>query len=51
MFSYLLMQMYNKKKITRQQGVGKKGDLRDFKQGVVVCARWAGLSISQTVVN
>ncbi len=27
---------------------GKKGDLSDFERGVVVGARWAGLSISKT---
>ncbi len=28
--------------------MGKKGDLRDFERGMVVGARWAGLSISKT---
>ncbi len=28
--------------------MGKKGDLRDFERGMVVGARRAGLSISQT---
>ncbi len=28
--------------------IGKKGDLRDFECGMVVGARWAGLSISKT---
>ncbi len=27
---------------------GEKGDLRDLERGMVVCARWAGLSISET---
>uniref|UniRef100_A0A8C4T2T4 Uncharacterized protein n=1 Tax=Erpetoichthys calabaricus TaxID=27687 RepID=A0A8C4T2T4_ERPCA len=26
----------------------KKGDLSDFEHGMVVCARWAGLSTSET---
>ncbi len=29
-------------------GMGKKGDLSDFERGMVVGARWAGLSISKT---
>ncbi len=29
--------------------MGKKGDLSDFERGMVVGARWAGLSISKTV--
>ena len=28
--------------------MGKKGDLSDFECGMVVGARWAGLSISET---
>ncbi len=28
--------------------MGKKGDLSDFERGMVVCARRAGLSISET---
>jgi len=28
--------------------MGKKGDLRDFERGIVVGARWTGLSISKT---
>ncbi len=28
--------------------MGKKGDLSDFERGMVVGARWAGLSISKT---
>ncbi len=28
--------------------MGKKEDLSDFERGMVVCARWAGLSISKT---
>ncbi len=28
--------------------MGKKGDLSDFERGIVVGARWAGLSISKT---
>ncbi len=28
--------------------MGKKGDLSDFEHGMVVGARWAGLSISKT---
>ncbi len=28
--------------------MGKKGDLSNFERGMVVDARWAGLSISQT---
>ncbi len=28
--------------------MGKKGDLSDFERGMVVSARWAGLSISKT---
>lgn len=28
---------------------GKKRDLRDFKSGVLVNAKWAGWSISETV--
>ncbi len=28
--------------------MGKKGDLRDFECGMIVGARWAGLSISKT---
>jgi len=29
--------------------IGKKGDLSNFERGMVVGARWAGLSISQSV--
>ncbi len=28
--------------------MGKKGDLSDFERGMVVGARWVGLSISKT---
>ncbi len=28
--------------------MGKKADLRDFKRGMVVGAKWAGMSISKT---
>jgi len=28
--------------------MGKKGDLSHFKRGMIVDARWAGLSISQS---
>jgi len=28
--------------------MGKKGDLSDFERGMVVVARWAGLSTSET---
>jgi len=28
--------------------MGKKGDLSNFERGMVVGARWAGLSISQS---
>lgn len=29
--------------------MGKKGDLSDFQHGMVVGARWTGLSVSETV--
>lgn len=31
--------------------MGNKGDLRDFECGVIVAARFSGLSISQTTIS